>query len=329
MRILVLGGTVFLGRHVVEIALARGHDVTLFNRGQTSPELFPETEKLRGDRDGDLGALAGRSFDAVVDTSGYVPRVVRETIEALGDVGHYTFVSTVGVYADRSQPPTEDAPLETLEEETEDWREAYGALKALCEDEVRTRFPEAFVVRPGLISGPWDPTDRFTYWPVRLSEGGRVLAPEPRLAPAQIIDVRDLAEWIVDAAERGLAGTYNTVCEPFTFEFLLDTCRRAADSDAELVWADPDFLAEHGVRPWMDLPLWLNDPDEEGFLRVPAGPAVANGLRTRLLAETAADTLAWARANPAPPLPSGLERERAGLEREKERQVLDAWRSKE
>jgi 2'-hydroxyisoflavone reductase len=329
MRILVLGGTVFLGRHVVEIALARGHDVTLFNRGQTSPELFPGIEKLRGDRDGDLGALAGRSFDAVVDTSGYVPRVVRETIEALGDVGHYTFVSTVGVYADRSQPPTEDAPLETLEEETEDWREAYGALKALCEDEVRTRFPEAFVVRPGLISGPWDPTDRFTYWPVRLSEGGRVLAPEPRLAPAQIIDVRDLAEWIVDAAERGLAGTYNTVCEPFTFEFLLDTCRRAADSDAQLVWADPDFLTEHGVRPWMDLPLWLNDPDEEGFLRVPAGPAVANGLRTRLLAETAADTLAWARANPAPPLPSGLERERAGLEREKERQVLDAWRSKE
>jgi 2'-hydroxyisoflavone reductase len=155
MRILVLGGTQFLGRHVVDAALAKGHDVTLFNRGQTHPELFPDVEKLRGDRDGDLDALAGRSFDAVVDTSGYVPRVVRATLAALGEIGHYTFVSSVSVYADLSSPADERASLAQLTEDTEDFRsEAYGALKALCEDVVRERHPDAFIPRPGLIVGP-------------------------------------------------------------------------------------------------------------------------------------------------------------------------------
>src|SRR5436305_5189641 len=158
MRMLVLGGTQFLGRHVTELALARGHDVTLFNRGQTRPELFPEAEKLRGDRNGDLAALSGRGFDAVVDTSGYVPRIVAETIDALGDVGHYTFVSSISVYADVSEPPTESSPVAELKEPTEEWREAYGELKALCERVVRERFPDAFVPRPGLIVGPWGPT---------------------------------------------------------------------------------------------------------------------------------------------------------------------------
>src|SRR4051794_28699605 len=207
MRMLVLGGTQFLGRHATEIALERGHDVTLFNRGQTRPELFPDVEKVRGDRDGDLGALAGRSFDAVVDTSGYVPRVVAATIDALGDVGHYTFVSTISVYADVSTPPTESSPLAQLEEPTEEWREAYGELKVLCEEAVRERLPNAFVPRPGLIVGPWDPTGRFTYWPARLADGGRVLAPAPADADAQVIDVRDLAAWIVRAGEDGTSGT--------------------------------------------------------------------------------------------------------------------------
>src|SRR5512146_3307094 len=183
MRILVLGGTQFLGRHTVDAALARGHEVTTFNRGRTRPELFPDVEKLRGDRDGDLGALRGRDFDAVVDTSGYVPRVVRETIDALGNYSHYTFVSSISVYADVSTPPTEE------------WREAYGELKADCEDVVRERCPNAFIPRPGLIVGPWDPTGRFTYWPVRVAEGGDVVAPEPRDGPVQVIDARDLAEW--------------------------------------------------------------------------------------------------------------------------------------
>ena len=177
MRILVLGGTQFLGRHTVDAALARGHEVTMFNRGQTRPELFPDVEKLRGDRDGNLDAMRGREFDAVVDTSGYVPRIVRETIDALGDVGHYTFVSSISVYADASTPPTESSPVAELKEPTEEWREAYGELKADCEDVVRERFPDAFIPRPGLIVGPWDPTGRFTYWPERFADGGRVLAP--------------------------------------------------------------------------------------------------------------------------------------------------------
>src|ERR1700675_3640370 len=193
MRILVLGGTQFLGRHAVDAALERGHEITLFNRGQTRPDLFPDVEKLRGDRDGDLTALAGRGFDAVVDTSGYVPRLVAETLDALGDVGHYTFVSSISVYADLSTPPTESSPLAELKEPTEEWREAYGELKVLCENVVRERVPGAFIPRPGLIVGPWDPTGRFTYWPARLADGGRVLAPAPPGSPAQVIDARDLA----------------------------------------------------------------------------------------------------------------------------------------
>src|SRR6476469_7216646 len=235
MRILILGGTQFLGRHAVDVALARGHQVTLFNRGQTRPDLFPDVEKLRGDRDGDLGSVAGRDFDAVIDTSGRVPRLVTETLDALGDVGHYTFVSTISVYADLSTPPTESSPLAELKEPTEVWEEAYGELKVLCENVVRERFPEAFIPRPGLIVGPWDPTGRFTYWPARLAAGGRVLAPAPPNADAQVIDVRDLAGWIVRGAEDGLAGTYNAVGPITTREHVLETCRSVAGTDAELV----------------------------------------------------------------------------------------------
>src|SRR5215468_9160303 len=247
MQLLVLG-----------TALAAGHSVTLFNRGQTRPELYPDVEKLRGDRDGNLEPLAGRSFDAVVDTSGYLPRVVSATVAALGDVGHYTFVSTVSVYEDLSSPAYEDAPTAVLEEPTEEYRSpAYGALKALCEKAVLERFPDAFVPRPGLIVGPWDPTGRFTYWPARLADGGRVLAPLPPDADAQVIDVRDLAGWIVRAAEGGLAGTYNAVDRPTSRAELVETCRRVAGVDSEIVWVDSDFLVEHDVGEWMELPLWL------------------------------------------------------------------------
>jgi 2'-hydroxyisoflavone reductase len=323
MRILILGGTQFLGRHTVDIALARGHEVTMFNRGQTRPELFPDAEKLRGDRDGDLGALAGRSFDAVVDTSGYVPRIVRETIEALGDVGHYTFVSSISVYADLATPPTESSPVAELKEPTEEWREAYGELKADCEDVVRERFPDAFIPRPGLIVGPWDPTGRFTYWPQRLAAGGRVLAPAPHDADAQVIDVRDLAGWIVRAAEDRLAGTYNAVDRPVSRATLIETCRDVAETDAELVWVDPEFLSEHEVDEWMELPLWLASPEYAGMLSVDPSRAFAAGLETRPLEETARDTLAWVQSGEAPADPP------AGLDPEKERTVLDSWLSKE
>src|SRR5258705_12412967 len=187
MRILILGGTQFLGRHTVDVALARGHQVTLFSRGQTRPDLFPDVEKLRGDRDGDLTAIAGRDFDAVVDTSGYVPRLVAQTLDALGDVGHYTFVSSISVYADLSTPPDESTPLAQLQEPTEECGKPNAELEVLCENIVRERFPGAFIPRPGLIVGPWDPTGRFTYWPTRLAAGGRVLAPLPTDADAQVI----------------------------------------------------------------------------------------------------------------------------------------------
>ncbi len=321
MHILVLGGTQFLGRHVVDAALARGHDVTLFNRGQTRPDIFPDVEKLHGDRDGDLAALEGRSFDAVVDTSGYVPRIVQETIDALGHVGHYTFVSSISVYADLSTPPTEQSPVAQLQEPTEEWREAYGELKALCEDVVRERYPNAFIPRPGLIAGPWDPTGRFTYWPVRLAAGGRVLAPSPPDADAQVIDARDLAAWIVAAAETGLGGTYNAVGPVLRRDELIDACR--SDADVEFVWVDGDFLAEHEVGEWMELPLWLHGAEHQGMLSIDAARAYDAGLATRPLAETVRDTLAWVRSGEAPIEPA------AGLDREKEQAVLDAWLSKE
>jgi len=322
MRILILGGTQFLGRHTVEAALARGHDVTMFNRGQTRPELFPDVEKLRGDRDGGLDAVRGRDFDAVVDTSGYVPRVVRETIDALGDVGHYTFVSSISVYADASTPPTESSPVAELSEPTEEWREAYGELKADCEDVVRERFAGAFIPRPGLIVGPWDPTGRFTYWPQRFADGGRVLAPAPPDADAQVIDARDLAAWIVRAAENGLAGTYNAVDRPIPRSMLVETCMRVAGVDAEVVWIDGAFLAEHEVGEWMELPLWLIDPAYAGMLSVDPSAALAAGLEPRPLADTVRDTLAWVAAGDAPSDPP------AGLDRAKEQTVLDAWLSK-
>ncbi len=323
MRLLVLGGTQFVGRHVVDVALARGHDVTLFNRGTTRPDLYPELERLRGDRDGGLDALAGRSFDAVVDTSGFVPRVVRDTIEVLGPVRHYTFISSVSVYADCSTPPTESSPLRVLAAPTEDRREAYGELKAECEQVVREAFPDAFIVRPGLIVGPWDPTGRFSYWPERLADGGRVLAPAPPEAPAQVIDGRDLAAWIVAAAETGLAGTFNAVDRPTTWSAMLAACAEGVGRDPELVWVDPGFLAELGVGEWMELPLWLHDPELAGMLAIEPTTAFAAGLVTRPLAETARDTLAWLETGEGPTTVD------AGLERDKERRILDAWLSKE
>ncbi len=320
MRILVLGGTKFLGRHVVDAALAGGHAVTLFNRGQTRPELYPDVEKLRGDRDGDLGALAGRDFDAVVDTSGYVPRIVEQTLDALGDVGHYTFVSSISAYADLSKPPHDDAPLATLKEPTENPQsEAYGALKALCEQAVLARFPGAFVPRPGLIVGPWDPTGRFTYWPQRVDRGGRVLVAGPPERGVQVIHARDLADWIVQAAASGLGGAFSAVGPVTPMADVFETCRAEAESDAEAVWVDPEFLVAEGVEEWMELPLWLHDPDYAGMLAVPADRAVAAGLQNRPLADTVADTLAWVRSGEAPADAP------AGLDPEKEQRVLAAW----
>jgi 2'-hydroxyisoflavone reductase len=320
MRLLVLGGTLFLGRHLVEAALGRGHEVSMFTRGETNPELFPQAEHLVGDRDGDLRSLESGEWDAVVDTSGRLPRLVRASAELLaGRVGHSTFVSSISAYADLSHGPSEDDPLAVLEHETEDWQsEAYGPLKALCEQAVQEINGErALVVRPGLIVGPWDPTGRFTYWPLRLADGGDVLAPEPPDAPVQVIDARDLAGWILDLAERRVSGVFNAAGpeQPMTMEAFLERCAGGVGSEVRLVWTPPETLLEHEVEEWMELPLWLADPRYAGMLAVDTSRAFAAGLHVRALEETARDTLAWARTQ-ADPLGD------AGLAREKERAIL-------
>jgi 2'-hydroxyisoflavone reductase len=322
MRLLVLGGTKFLGRAAVEIALARGHEVTLFNRGQTNPELFPEAEKLRGDRDGDLSALEGREWDAVIDPSGFVPRIVRASAELLrGSVGHYLFVSSGSVYAEPYVPGyDESAPTVELEDpDSEEVLRDYGALKAACEDVVREVFPEAHTnVRAGLLVGPHDGSGRFTYWPLRGSLGGDVLAPGPPDHLTQFIDVRDIAAWMVDASERGLSGTFNVTGEPVALATVLEKC-----GISEPVWVDEAFLLEQGVGPWMELPLWIPST-EAAFLQMSVAKAVAAGLSFRPAQETASDTLAWAQSEGA-----GLVTETpygtAGLDPAREAELLQAW----
>jgi 2'-hydroxyisoflavone reductase len=338
MKLLVLGGTKFLGRAVVEAALARGHEVTLFNRGRTNPDLFPELERLRGDRDGDLSSLAGRSWDAVVDPSGYVPRVVRASAELLApNVERYTFVSSLSVYADFSVPSyDESTPLARLEDPaTEDVQESYGGLKALCEQVVNEVFGDRGVsVRAGLIVGPHDPTGRFTYWPLRVASGGEVLAPAPAGRPVQFIDVRDLAAWVVRVSEDGGGGPYNAVgpVPPVTMGDLLATCLDVAGGDATLVWVDEEFLLEHGVGPWMELPLWIpaSDTESANVHAADVSRALAAGLAFRPVAETVRDTLEWARSESetSAPLASGVAIGEAGLRPEREAELLRAWRAR-
>ena len=333
MRLLVLGGTKFLGRAVVEEALARSHDVTLFNRGETNPDLFPEVEKLRGDRDGDLRALEGRSWDAVVDPSGYVPRVVRASAELLRDsVGHYVFVSSVSAYADPLAAGfDEGAPLKPPELESEEVMEHYGELKVACEQVVEEVFRgRSAVVRAGLIVGPHDPTDRFTYWPVRVARGGEVLAPGRRGRQWQFIDVRDLGGWIVRLGEERTAGAF-TATGPVpatTAAEVLEACRAVAGSDARFTWVDEEFLLECEVGEWMELPLWLSETGEFAhMLEADVSRAVAAGLETRPVAETVRDTLAWARARDgggAGTVAMGRT-EGVGLDPERERELLAAW----
>lgn len=327
MRLLVLGGTKFLGRALVEAALARDHDVSTFTRGKTNPDLFPEVECLRGDRDGDLRALEGGRWDAVVDTSGYVPRLVRHSAELLRDAAtHYTFVSSCSVYADHSRRNDEASKLEELEDPaSEDVERDYGGLKAGCERVVTETYGEsALVVRAGLIVGPHDPTGRFTYWPVRIARGGDVLAPEPRDTRIQLVDVRDLAEWIVRMAEAGRGGVYNAAGpEPRpTLEELLEICRAVANPEARLVWVDDGFLVEREVDEWMELPLWIAAPEYGAFMDVDVSRAVEAGLTFRPLAETVRATLEWARADER----GGL-RDGAGLEPEREAELLAEWRA--
>jgi 2'-hydroxyisoflavone reductase len=335
MRVLVLGGTRFLGRHLVRALLAKHHEVSLFNRGRSAPDLFPEIETIQGDREGGteaLAAAAARRWDAVIDTCGYVPRIVRASCTALRDAAQtYVFVSSISVYAGFPSPDTaEDAPLATLADpSTEDVMAHYGALKAACEREVRQAFgARAFVVRPGLIVGPFDPTGRFTYWPQRVAAGGEVLAPGDPAAPVQFIDVRDLAEWIVRALTRGPGGVYNATgpAAPLSFGALLDSCAKvlAPQPPAQFTWCSEAFLIEHGVAPWTGLPLWL-PATEQGLHEVSIRHALDAGLSFRPLAKTIADTHAWANSSQFTP-PAGPYAN-VGLSRQRESELLHSWRA--
>jgi 2'-hydroxyisoflavone reductase len=327
MRILILGGTVFLGRALVEAALAKGHTLTLFNRGKSNPGLYPQVEQIHGDRSVDLSALQGRRWDVAIDTSGYVPRVVGNTARALTEaVEHYTFVSTLSVYASPQAGTGENGALAKLKDEhTEEVNgETYGALKALCEEAAEQALPgRVFIPRPGLIVGPYDSTDRFTYWPHRLAQGGEVLAPGRPERRIQFIDVRDLAEWMLRMVEARQSGIYNAVGpEPaVTMGELLETSRTTGASDAALTWVSEDFLARQHVTPWSELPAWVpeSDPETAGFFGFDNRKAVAAGLTFRPLAETVRATLEWDRTRPAE------HAWKAGLSRAREAELLAAW----
>jgi 2'-hydroxyisoflavone reductase len=312
LRLLVLGGTKFLGRAIVEAALARGHEITLFNRGRTNPQLFPEVEKLRGDRDGKLDALRGRSWDAVADVAGYLPRVVRQSVE-LVEAPYYLFVSTRSVYVDLGAPSDETTPIHG-DVDSEDVSEHYGELKAMCERVVQER--PSGIVRPGLVVGPHDPTGRFTYWPHRIARGGDVLAPGSPDEPVTLVDVRDLGEWMVRLCESDTQGVYNAI-DVRTWGELLEACVRATASDARLQWVPSDWLLEQGVEEWMELPLWVASPEYAFMHRVRNDRAVAAGLTFRPLEEVALGALEEA----------SLTAE-AGMKPERERELLEAWRTR-
>jgi 2'-hydroxyisoflavone reductase len=308
MKILLLGGPQFVGRHIIEHAQAEGHEVTMLNRGTTNPELFGDVERLVADRNGDLAVLSGRSWDAVIDSSGYVPRTVRAAATALRDrVGAYVFVSTTGVYAETGRVGcAEDSPLRRLADETDDLQTEddvtfYGALKVLCEREVSAAFGERGVLlRPGPIVGPHDPTDRFTSWPHRAAAGGRAIVPGPPERLVQHIDVRDLARVAVSMACDPVGGPLNVVTDPYRFDAFLEACAAATSGEVTWVWAPSDWLIAEGViAPW-ELPVWLPGDDNRGRLSCDGSRLRELGFTTRPLRETAADTLAWDAGRPRP-----------------------------
>lgn len=324
MQILVLGGTVFLGRAVVETALADGHDVTTFTRGRSNPTLFDGSVAARiGDRRNDLGALDTGTWDLVIDCSGYFPEDVRASASLLrARAGAYVFVSSISVYDDTLAPGAdEDAPVSLLRDAPADeiTGESYGALKALCEAAAASVFGDrALTVRPGLIVGPHDPTDRFTYWPRRLAVSGDVLVPGTGDARAQVIDVRDLARFLISAGAAGASGTMNATGPITPFRDVVAACATGAVTP---VWVDEAFLLEQGVQPWMEVPLWLPEGDD-AMMQVSSARATAAGLTCRPLRETALDTLAWAQTLPAD-RPA-----RAGLSPSREAALLTAWRAR-
>ncbi len=321
MRILIIGGTVFLGRALVEAGLESGHDLTLFNRGTHQVEFSGPVEQLQGDRTQDLSVLDGRTFDAVLDTCGFAPSVVARSARALaGAAPVYAFVSSISVYRSDLDPPlTESSPVGELpagagEDVT---GETYGPLKALCEAAVQAAFPGgAVIVRPGMIVGPRDPTDRFLYWPDRISQGGTVLAPGDPGREVQLIDARDLAAWMIGLVERGQTGVFNATGPEgrLSMGAMLRAC-----GEAELEWVDEAFLLERGVEPWTELPFWMPETGEDrAVFRADIGPALEAGLRFRPLEQTVADLMAWHATRGTRVGPPNMTRER-------EAELLAEW----
>jgi 2'-hydroxyisoflavone reductase len=330
MNILVIGGTQFLGRHLVNVALERGHTVTLFNRGNRNP--FPQLETIKGDRDPDKGngleALKHRNFDAVIDPSGYVPRIVKASAELLKDhTPHYTFISSISVYAGFEQPTAEDAPLAKLEDETTEavTGGSYGGLKVLCEQAAESVFPgQTLNIRPGLIVGEFDPTDRFTYWVERVARGGKILVPATPDLETQFIDAADLATWTIRMVEQSTTGVFNATGNTTTIGQVLETIKTTLTADASFEYVPDAFLLEHNVNPWMgenSLPLWIPSSDEGSshFARVPIQKALEKHLGFRPLEYTVRDTTLFVKSRGADYV------WKSGLTPEKELELLEAW----
>jgi 2'-hydroxyisoflavone reductase len=337
LKILILGGTRFIGLHMTALALARGHTLTYFNRDKTKTDRFREVERIKGDRNGQIDGLKDRQWDVVIDNSGYVPRHVRATAELLApNVKQYVFVSSISVYPNFSVPRDEQSEVGKLADETIEKvdGETYGPLKALCEQAAEKALPgRTTVIRPGLIVGPDDNTDRFTYWPARAARGGEFIAPGAPTDPFQIIDARDLAAFAINAVENNHTGTYNLVSNVNGFKFgeLTDACVAAAKKQAKpavapsAVYLPTEFLEEQKVEPWSEMPVWLPAKgDEAAFAGTSNKAALAKGLKITPLRKTVNDTLAWHLARPA----EEREKLKAGIDAEKEATVLAAWKAK-
>lgn len=324
MKILILGGTQFLGRHLVTAAQASGHEVTIFHRGLTNPALFTGVEELLGDRTGSLELLRGRVWDAVVDTSGYFPHVVDAAVRVLRDAArHYTFISTISVYDDqflRSQADETAALLPPADDSVRTMSPGhYGPLKAACERVVTDALPQrALIVRPGLLVGPCDPTDRFTWWVRRIARGGKTLAPGNPDRQVQFIDARDVAGWIIKMVEGQNTGVYNATgpLKLLTMKDFLERANIALGANATFCWASEEFLKKNGVGPWMEMPLWLPDTDNAS-LEFNLEHAFKAGLQTRPLEETVRDTFEWDKTRDQ----TGM---KAGIAFERETGLLDA-----
>ncbi len=337
LKILFLGGTGFLGPHTVNYAIARGHKVTLFNRGRSKEGLFPDLEAIVGNRDPKidkgLAGLKGKQWDCVIDTSGYVPRIVNASSKLLAPhCQHYLFISSISAYADFTKSGMqEDAAVGTLEDTTVETidGETYGPLKAYSEQAAENNFKgRTTVIRPGLIAGPRDRTDRYTYWPVRIAKAGEVLAPGDGQDYVQYIDVRDLGQFIVHCLEQKAFGIFNATSpmDNETTQDMLGHCKQALSSNAAFTWADTDFLQQHEVMPWAGMPLWVPRNGEIGGIsRINSSKAEQLGLNARPRSETAVDTFTW----------FGQQTEarrkmlRAGISSKKETEVLAAWHKKQ